>query len=495
MNAHLSAERIPHASGSNPDSVHLIRSSNRDAAIEGLQHAVLLCESKPSSGEEPRLRWVLHFRHGCALVPFHLLVRFVDESQLYKDLQGQKDVAVALGRLVDFLRAGPASHWRGDVLDRFCRLLRRGSIARNGEDALGLFWEPTGFCRSGILMKRASAFATWLSRQSAQTLADARNESILAATLIDSLVPRRMHRHRGSRRAMHIRARHAALGFRSASAPQGGDIFLQRFWERGFHWSGTTPSQALANLRDRMIFVLMRGAGMRLEQALHLYRSDVVEDPSASGVALVRLFHPSLGAAPAGAPAWIDNRARYLDAAFGLSPRNQLDGPLHCAFPPFLVSHPRELFARIHWFPQIWGRVFWQLYARYMQVLATGEQRHPYLFCDCSSAANTPLTPAGFHSSYVLALTRMGLRPAHALRVDPHAHRHAYVNALIRAGVTPRIIQCAMHHAPADCEFAVARVPTSDIRAVLTRVDPGLPFDPFAALSLSAPDLGGQRDE
>lgn len=86
------------------------------------------------------------------------------------------------------------------------------------------------------------------------------------------------------------------------------------------------------NIRDAMITVLMHGGGLRESEPFHLYVTDVAVDPHNPKSALVRLFHPEQGAAPAD---FIDpltkklvhaDREQYLRVKWQMEPQNLVPG-------------------------------------------------------------------------------------------------------------------------------------------------------------------------
>jgi len=71
-------------------------------------------------------------------------------------------------------------------------------------------------------------------------------------------------------------------------------------------------------LRDKLILLLVHGAGFRRSEALLLWVTDVFEDPSDSGRAIVRIYNEVEGAAPEG---WktrrgIKTRKAYLQEKY-----------------------------------------------------------------------------------------------------------------------------------------------------------------------------------
>ena len=128
-----------------------------------------------------------------------------------------------------------------------------------------------------------------------------------------------------------------------------------------------------------MIALLQRGAGFRESEPFHIYIDDVWENPSKPGSALVRIHHPSESQVgvinPLTKRAEFVRRENYLKS-LGYKPRNRLQGKERAGWKdPLLIrdAHTKSLYMEAYWFPEFYGRMFWQLYKAYLTISTQDE--------------------------------------------------------------------------------------------------------------------------
>ncbi|MBP7523682.1 MAG: site-specific integrase [Propionivibrio sp.] len=225
-----------------------------------------------------------------------------------------------------------------------------------------------------------------------------------------------------------------------------GDLLWKGFIVPGKQ-NSPRPEERI-NLRDILIVLLMRYGGLRISETLHLYVQDVVPDPFQPQKAYVRLYHPSLGKAPAD---WLDskgrpmecNRSAYLRGKYGLLPRNAKKGGAYYIGWKNLALDSQRMFADVHWFPSVAGEVFQKLWIFYMMQRSRLACGHPFAFV---TETGTPYGYDAFKAQFKTAVERIGLDHAKHFGTTPHGLRHAYGRDLTNAGVDPLIRKKALHH-------------------------------------------------
>jgi hypothetical protein len=209
--------------------------------------------------------------------------------------------------------------------------------------------------------------------------------------------------------------------------------------------------------RGILITLLCHGAGFRESEPFHLYVEDVAESPLNKKSALVRIHHPSQGAAPIG---WKDvsgrkrkgNRATYLAERFGLLPRNDVLGSAHAGWKG--GRHDGDYYKEAYWFQPEFGEIFLQVWYKYLHSVASHHRNHPYAFINLQrDPVGEMYTIAKFNQAHKRACQRIGLAVGKELGTTPHGHRHAYGRRLKSAGVDSLFIQKFMHHSSEESQL------------------------------------------
>lgn len=204
-------------------------------------------------------------------------------------------------------------------------------------------------------------------------------------------------------------------------------------------------------VRDACIVLLMHGTGIRVSEALGIWVSDVLLDPTE-----VRIYDEYDGVAPDN---WKDkkgssNRNAYLKEKFGRIPRRDMEGAEHLGSKSRLVDS-NEGFKYCLWidYPANYKEAFTELWGEYLFYRAEmgrhGSDKHPYAWVNFrkGAAKGTPLTLHNFEKSYGRALNRIGLEADANKGLNPHGHRHSWGTRGNKLGVDPLILQKGMHHA------------------------------------------------
>jgi hypothetical protein len=223
--------------------------------------------------------------------------------------------------------------------------------------------------------------------------------------------------------------------------------------------------------RGILITLLCHGAGFRESEPFHLYIEDVIEDPAIPNSALVRIHHPSEGAAPVG---WKDisgrprkgNRATYLSEGFGLRPRDLVLGGKAAGWKG--GRHDGKYYKQAYWFPSEFGELFLKIWNLYLHSVARVERTHPFAFINLNREPVGGIYGIGqYDKAHARACKRIGLQVGKAFGTTQHGHRHAYGRRLKNADVDAFFIQKFMHHSSEESQLVYTVATTKETRQVL----------------------------
>ncbi|GGC23896.1 gamma-mobile-trio recombinase GmtY [Pseudoduganella buxea] len=405
-----------------------------------------------------------------ALMP---LVEYVLEHGRRRSLAWQREVTRSTGLFIDFLRAHAdalrAEKHRPQILAAFAEALVTGTIDPEGGDQSELFWTPKNLGRATAILNSLTVFADWLvDRYQATALNPWRTaspgEQIAYWRRFEKYRPHSLLMHtQGVERATANAERMRAVGV--ARKAISADLAPVKYFPRDRIWDLLESGFAVAanralpsmyermNIRDAMITVLMHGGGLRESEPFHLYVTDVAVDPHNPKCALVRLFHPEQGIAPAD---FIDplaknlvlaDREQYLRVKWQMEPRNLAPGRFHAGWKDLHLTDERLKYALVHWFPSYWGEVFLVLFKLYITKVRSRHSHHPFLFVSQKDGvAGDPYTVASFRQAHAKAVLRIGLPVGKEFGTTPHGHRHTYGQLLTEAKLDPLVIQRCLHH-------------------------------------------------
>jgi hypothetical protein len=394
--------------------------------------------------------------------------------------------------LVDFLTAN-APKLRGEnnpkVFAKFAEALVGGTLDLNGDDPSDLFWESKTVSRARNLLRAVTAFSDWLeNRYGTHRINPWRDASIseqiafwrrLDKRNANSLLGYASYHSDNQARAKISRVvtiqRKATTAFgrevKFFRSDRIWDLLCQGFGVRNKRHS---PLHEQLNIKDVLITILLHGGGLRESEPFHLYVSDVGVDPQNPKSALVRLYHPEQGAAPAdyvdpltGAHIEAD-REEYLRVRWRMQPRNLVEGGFKAGWKDLHLFDQREKYALVHWFPTYWGELFLAFFKLYVTHCRPRSSLHPFLFVSQKVGfEGDPYTVGSYRQAHARAVRRIGLVSARSIGTTPHAHRHAYGRRLADAGVEELIIQRVMHHKSPASQSVYTETPAAKINEAL----------------------------
>lgn len=385
---------------------------------------------------------------------------------LYKQHEGksstwQNRVILATKKLLEYLEANISSYSEPKTLfQTFTKRLYSGTVGDDGFDLSGLYWVPSSITATNQLIAALKDFTDWLAyKQEGKHL----NPLKKADSNTRRLNYAAWYRKNNHDFLGHIKDKSANLTVQTARNIRGrrqlicdGDAIafpeqdFPVFFNDGVGGSTTT---AVA-LRDQLILLLMHGGGLRESEALSLWVTDVFENPDDPESAIVRIYHPSEGAAPYG---WKGrngqrNRSAYLMEKYALQSRNLVLGTQRLGWKGRVVEH-HDNYIQVHWFPKSYAKIFMLLWSEYVRHLALIDRPHPYAFISFkNSTIGNPYTLNAFHCNYRSSLARVGLIPKKQTGHSPHGHRHAYGRRLAKAKVDPIIRKKCLHHSSIESQ-------------------------------------------
>jgi hypothetical protein len=443
--------------------------------------------------------------------PLTTLVEYVVDVGRARALAWQRDTARAVGLLIDFLTASVA-RLKGEsnpkVFAAFAEALVGGTLDLDGNDSVGLFWEPKTVSRSKKLLRSVTAFSDWLAnRYGGRRFNPWRDASIgeqiafwrrLDRRNANSLLGYANYRSDQQTRANTTRV--VAIR-RKATTAVGQEVKFfpsDRIWDlllKGFAVSGKQRSPLLheqLSLKDILITILLHGSGLRESEPFHLYVSDVGVDPQNMKSAMVRLYHPEQGAAPSD---YVDpltgkriqgDREEYLRVRWRMQSRNLTEGRFKAGWKDLHLFDQREKYALVHWFSSRWGELFLSFFKLYITYCRSRHSKHPFLFVSQKDGfEGDPYTVGSYRQAHARAVKRIGLIPAKSMGTTPHGHRHAYGQRLAAAGMDELTIQRVMHHKSPTSQDIYTDPPAAKIAEVLAAAQQrlaGLEREPTAFL-------------
>lgn len=435
-------------------------------------------------GEAPRELRVLYVVKDGEPEAFAPLIQYFLDLGTRASLSRQYRTTRVVGLLLTYLAAHGAGALEATprrLFAEFVTALRCGTQHLDDAERHGLFWPPRQPRRVALDLQLLNDFTDWLSNR----LGTRPLNAWRAATPAERLVALRRAEHRSSKALLGHAAYRAssiadAAWTRSIQVPRDArgssgmgavkafdDLLFPRLLLEGFGLADAVGARdERSRLRNALIAILLHGGGLRVSEVFHLYPSDVSVHPESPSVALVTLYHPSEGAAPAkDGLAWRD-REHYLADRWKLRPRHRVRGRFHAGWKNLALSNQDENFTRVHWFPTWWGEVFLGLYRRY--IAQRPVLRHPYLFfSETKRHCGEPYTPASFKQEHARAVRRIGLIPGKNKGTTVHGHRHAYGSRLADARLPPEVIKSALHHCSLDAQDIYKQVSHAKIFACL----------------------------
>lgn len=362
----------------------------------------------------------------------------------------------AVAMLLEYMEANSDAFTDSEKLfQTFVRRLYSGTASESGLDPSGLYWVPASEATVRERIIALTGFTDWLAdRQGSKPLNPLReatpheerlnyaawfrrNQNDFLGHIKDKSISTTV------KRARRIKGR-IPLAKTEDDAISFPTSRFEAFVTQGI---GGAKDPRVA-LRDKLILLLMHGAGLRISEAMVLWVTDVFESPADPSQALVRTYSELEGVAPEGWKSRKGERTRkvYLKEKYGRIPRCEMKGTPHLGWKAKLVDD-KDGYLIAQWFPVDLANVFMTLWKTYLKYRATVDAHHPYAFVsfDRNSFGN-PYTINAFNQNYAAGLRRIGLEPNKAEGLDPHGHRHNYGRRLTQAGLDPLIRKKCLHH-------------------------------------------------
>lgn len=342
-----------------------------------------------------------------------------------------------------------------EMFSVFVRRLYSGTVGENGLDPSGLYWIPATTGTVARHISHLTNFTNWVSDKGL----DKKLNSLRTATRHEERIQYAAWFRRNQNDFLgHIKDKSINATIKRARSIKGRTPLTKteddaiafptgKFESFYLHGMGGAKDPRVA-LRDKLILLLVHGAGFRRSEALLLWVTDVFEDPSDPDRAIVRIYNEVEGAAPEG---WntrrgIKTRKAYLQEKYARSPRQEMQSTQHLGWKSKVADH-KDGYLEAYFFPQEFARVFMSLWRQYLVYRASVECHHPYAFISFDSRyLGNPYTYSAFNQSYSAALRRIGLEPNKAEGLGPHGHRHNYGRRLTDAGIDPLIRKKCLHH-------------------------------------------------
>lgn len=356
-----------------------------------------------------------------------------------------------------------------EMFSVFVRRLYSGTVGENGLDPSGLYWIPATTVTVARHIGHLTNFTSWVTDKGLgkklNTLRTAtrheeriqyaawfrRNQNDFLGHIKDKSINATVKRARNIKgRTPLAKTEDNSIAFPSSKFE---DLYLNGL--------GGAKSPCVA-LRDKLILLLLHGAGFRRSEALLLWVTDVFEDPYDPDRAIVRIYNEVEGVAPEGwkSRGGIKTRKAYLQEKYARSPRKEMQSTQHLGWKSKVADH-KDGYLEAYFFPQEFARVFMSLWRQYLIYRASVECHHPYAFISFDSRyLGNPYTYNAFNQSYAAGLRRIGLAPNKAEGLDPHGHRHNYGRRLTDAEVDPLTIKKCLHHKSLDSQV-VYTLPSS----------------------------------
>lgn len=398
--------------------------------------------------------------------PIMPLVDYLLWHQHDRSISWMRKVVQDVKLLLSYMKVNAAAYADSESLFHgFIQRLYTGTIGDDGFDPCGLYWRRYGHRVIGSILTRLTDFSSWIADRIGTTnLNPLRTSSgydkLIAIAVMASRKDRAFLGHIWSsfppRQVQNARS---TLSRRAPLVSIPGDV--EAFPEKYFHdlifhgflrrrGEGCSDIAHRVCLRDALITLLMHGAGFRLSECFHLWVHDVQPNPVNPSIAQVRIHHPSLGEAPDDlyddrGKSLKCNRGGYLVLKHAMKPRNEVLGRLHAGWKDPRLD--RDYYMEAYWFQPEIGRIFLWLWKLYLRQIVNLPRFHPYAFMvETGPTAGAPYSIDGYVEAHARAVKRIGLASSKALGTTPHGHRHAYGRRLMRADVSPLMLQRALHH-------------------------------------------------
>ena len=399
--------------------------------------------------------------------------------------------------LLDYIEANHDSFSTPkDLFESFADAIHTGTINEEGYDPSGLYWLPKRTYRVKILLNQLSEFSDWMHKEYGSIPLNPWREATIYEERLRwvALINKNERSFLGhiadldkmseiAKRVRNVVERKTPVGEHGGAKLFPEDKIKELLFEGFRKLDKDENILNKYNWRDIAITILMHGGGLRRSECFHLWVHDVFPDPYNSDLAIVRIYHPSDGAAPKDFKLpdgkYISNRKAYLRIKYGLKPRNEYYSSdfRHVGWKNPKMTDIQQNFMQVHWFPKDWGYLFMQVWKMYLaqRIYERIPDTHPYLFVSFKGKQHGEMySRQSFRQSHEKAIRKIGLTVGKLLGTTPHGHRHAYGQRLSNAKVDPIITQAGLHHKSPESQLVYTEPTIARITEVLSKANTAL---------------------
>jgi integrase len=236
--------------------------------------------------------------------------------------------------------------------------------------------------------------------------------------------------------------------------------------------------EAEKNPRNRVIWLLCGGGGLRVSEALNLFGTDVFYQTS-THEAIVALANPVEGLVEVNDGVYAQ-RQEYLYSKYHLRPRcllpkndprhagwkGMLEGGLYDGSLVEIEDWAARRWVLMEWLLPVFGRMFWNAHVEYMQQIRNVRRNHPYYLINLTRNVGEPMTRSAVSQILKSSCSSAGIRyrPVHKLR-------HMYGNKLADWGMPLSMAQLMMRHVSPLSTMVYFRASRANARNALIKAE------------------------
>lgn len=388
---------------------------------------------------------------GIIISHLRYLAWFNSKSEAWKERS-----SYALKLLLKYINATPNLDSATKVLKAFTEALITGTIhSPNNTDPLELYWRPRTVRDTNNLLFHITHYTDFLALQDEH--ATNRVNPFRKATSYEERLNWCAYYHKQANVFLnHLTKKDLSLQKVRLVGSYREDLIdfeyavrfpedqIERLLYLGFEKNG------VIDYKSQAITMLMNYCSLRKSEIFHIYTSDITLNPNKPKEALVRVYHPELGASP---DPYFKNRREYLLAKTSYKPRNNylFSERLYAGWKTPLLTSKLGYFEVVFNPPEKAKEflLIWANYLKYQRIEPSKSSPHPFAF---TNSLGEPETIKNFQRLHKNAVERIGLICKKDLGTTEHGHRHAYGFRARQAGLNQVEIQKAMHHkSPTSC--------------------------------------------
>ncbi|MFN4106257.1 MAG: gamma-mobile-trio recombinase GmtY [Acinetobacter johnsonii] len=388
---------------------------------------------------------------GIIISHLRYLAWFNSKSEAWKERS-----CYALKLLLKYINATPNLDSATKVLKAFTEALITGTIhSPNNTDPLELYWRPRTVRDTNNLLFHITHYTDFLALQDEH--ATNRVNPFRKATSYEERLNWCAYYHKQANVFLnHLTKKDLSLQKVRLVGSYREDLIdfeyavrfpedqIERLLYLGFEENG------VIDYKSQAITMLMNYCSLRKSEIFHIYTSDITLNPNKPKEALVRVYHPELGASP---DPYFKNRREYLLAKTSYKPRNNylFSERLYAGWKTPLLTSKLGYFEVVFNPPEKAKEflLIWANYLKYQRIEPSKSSPHPFAF---TNSLGEPETIKNFQRLHKNAVERIGLICKKDLGTTEHGHRHAYGFRARQAGLNQVEIQKAMHHkSPTSC--------------------------------------------